>query len=341
VSVCQKSVFYGNGWTDRARLFASASFGQSYVRTVRSCFVLLCSTSCFITLSSYLVGKWHKEAFSRERRRSTGTYTYCVLRKFSYLQNKGILPSGTLFQTPALWNVASAYRSPKGVSTWERRTLDSVTKWAVIGQRYVASTLVVVVCRILLNEGLKHWVRMCNINCTSRNSVDKWINFIRNLIKRNSFVPVSVEVVGRHRVAGVNSYRLRPVRGRWPIWHELFLAAVQRLAADELIGHVTVLSADDRHTGLQGLRRVTTPIQHKGKMSVLSSSLCSFADEIWITEAFISPRSKQSRPSRCLYHISVIVIDIFGVILPYFSLFVTGYWYFNGLGITWLCRFSD
>jgi len=67
------------GWTDRARLFASASFGQSYVRTVRSCFVLLCSTSCFITLSSYLVGKWHKEAFSRERRRrrSTGTYILC------------------------------------------------------------------------------------------------------------------------------------------------------------------------------------------------------------------------------------------------------------------------
>ena len=225
--------------------------------------------------------------------------------------------------------------------TPERRTLDSVTKWAVISQRCVASTLVVVVCRILLNEGLKHWVRMCNINCTSRNSVDKWINFIRNPIKRNSFVPVSVEVVGRHRVAGVNSYRLRPVRGRWPIWHELFLAAVQRLAADELIGHVTVLSADDRHTGLQGLRRVTTPIQHKGKMSVLSCSLCSFADEIWITEAFISPRSKQSRPSRCLYHIAVIVIDIFGVILPFFSLFVTGYWYFNGLGITWLCRFSD
>jgi len=215
--------------------------------------------------------------------------------------------------------------------TRERRTLDSVTKWAVIGQRCVASTLVVGVCRILLNEGLKHWVRMCNINCTSRNSVDKWINFIRNPIKRNSFVPVSVEVVGRHRVAGVNSYRLRPVRGRWPIWHQLFLAAVQRLAADELIGHVTALSADDRHTGLQGLRRrVTTPIQHKGKMSVLSSSLCSFADEIWITEAFISPRSKQSRPSRCLYHIAVIVIDIFGVILPFFSL-----WPATGILMAW------
>ena len=31
-------------------------------------FYTLCSTLCFITLSSYLVGKWHKEAFSRERR---------------------------------------------------------------------------------------------------------------------------------------------------------------------------------------------------------------------------------------------------------------------------------
>jgi len=32
-------------------------------------FYTLCSTLCFITLSSYLVGKWHKEAFSREWRR--------------------------------------------------------------------------------------------------------------------------------------------------------------------------------------------------------------------------------------------------------------------------------
>ena len=30
-------------------------------------FYTLCSTLYFITLSSYLVGKWHKEAFSRER----------------------------------------------------------------------------------------------------------------------------------------------------------------------------------------------------------------------------------------------------------------------------------
>ena len=32
-------------------------------------FYTLSSTFCFITLSSYLVGKWHKEAFTRERKR--------------------------------------------------------------------------------------------------------------------------------------------------------------------------------------------------------------------------------------------------------------------------------
>ena len=44
--------------------------GQKAVKRLFLLFYTLCSTFFFITLSFYLVGKWHKETFSRERRKS-------------------------------------------------------------------------------------------------------------------------------------------------------------------------------------------------------------------------------------------------------------------------------
>ena len=49
------------------------------------------------------------------------------------------------------------------------------------------------------------------------------------------------------------------------------------MVADELIGHVTVVSADDRHTGLQVARRRAF---NKGKMSVLRCIVVIFDGEI-------------------------------------------------------------
>ena len=75
----------------------------------------------------------------------------------------------------------------------------------------------------------------------------------------------------RGRRSSKHCYRLHPLWSRWPTWDKLFLVVLWRLVSDELIGHVTRVSADDRHSGDLDSR---TGLQQAGRRRCNTKARC-------------------------------------------------------------------